>query len=109
MSKLFESRCSSEPFFYSQSEDYSLASILKAEETALFVGDENEPGTKGGKRVESVFPDWHCNVVDSFVTDRKEETKAVYKAFAVLGRTFIKTIPRIIDAVAEIIADSIQK
>lgn len=107
MSKFFESCCSSGKDINFQPEDFSLASVLKAEETALSVGDKNEADKEEVEYTEGVFPNLQFDVCNSSVTNvKEEETELIYKALSVLGRTFIKTIPRIIDAVAEIIADS---
>lgn len=107
MSRIINSRHTSEKFGSSLLDDFNLNTILKSEENALLTSFEKESKADDAEAEQVEYP---------YYAGRKDKTKIInvstedqmdtfYKDLSYLGRTLIKTIPKIIDAIADIILD----
>lgn len=103
-----ESNVSTEPRGRPDPFDFTLESVLKLEEEAFFKDLERNTTTNGTDHEECSYSQRQnlaTNAAD--ITKDEDDMEFLYNALSMLGKTFIKTIPKIIDVIAEIYSDSI--
>ena len=82
--------------------DFNLYTILKSEEEAFAKSVEKQTETNVAEESNSCF-----EMQDSNSEEDMED--AVYETIDELGKSFIKTFPKILESIADIISESMKK
>ncbi|MGN1306013.1 MAG: hypothetical protein ACI4YB_13385 [Oscillospiraceae bacterium] len=109
MAKVFNSSFPPERCESSTPSNFNLYTILKSEEEAFAKSVEKQTETYVAEESSSCFGSQDSNekAIDSNSEEDMED--AVYETIDELGKSFIKTFPKILESIADIISESMKK
>lgn len=88
--------------------DFNLYTILKSEEEAYARSVERQIKSNVAKEPDT-FSEWSDSDEKAIDSDSEEDTtELVYNTIEMIGKAFIATFPKILEAVADILFESVE-